>query len=54
MNGLLMSRCPRCNACESMWGAAVCKYCGFPESETRTLGQMEIDDADNSEELEDE
>lgn len=34
-----------------MWSTADCKYCGFPRDETRTPGQIEIDDAEGMEEL---
>lgn len=41
-----MSRCQRCHACESMWENPVCRYCGFPGTDTRTPGQKDIDDAE--------
>lgn len=41
-----MSRCQRCDACESMWDTSNCKYCNYPDKDTRTPQQILIDDAD--------
>lgn len=36
-----MSRCPRCNACESMWNTGICKYCGFPGDGIKMLAKKD-------------
>lgn len=32
-----MSRCPRCNSCQSQWDAKPCDHCGWPRAEQRTV-----------------
>ncbi len=44
-----MSRCNRCNACESMWETSACKHCNYPGDDSRTPGQIDIDNADMEE-----
>ena len=39
-----MSRCPRCDACESHWTDKPCARCGYPEDDKRTRAQITLDD----------
>lgn len=41
-----MARCPRCNACESMWDCSPCNYCDYPNVDTRTAEKIIADDKD--------
>ena len=41
-----MSRCPRCDACQSMWDAPLCHWCNYPEADTRTQVQIAQDEAE--------
>ena len=46
-----MSRCPRCDACLSMWDAPVCTYCRYPEADTRTPEKIAQDERDYNERM---
>jgi hypothetical protein len=46
-----MARCYRCDACESQWDMAACKYCGYPGADTRTEEKKKIDAADYEERM---
>ncbi len=35
-----MARCQSCYACESMWDAAPCKYCGYPGADSRDVATI--------------
>jgi len=39
-----MSRCPRCDACESQWENKPCNRCGYPYEDKRTKPQATYDD----------
>lgn len=40
-----MSRCVRCDACQSMWDAPLCSHCNYPEADTRSRETILYDDA---------
>lgn len=44
-----MSRCERCNACQSMWDTGNCKFCNFPAEEARPPEQIKEDEEDFAE-----
>ena len=46
-----MSRCPRCDACMSMWDAPVCSRCAYPEADKRDAVMIAIDDQDYRERM---
>lgn len=41
-----MTRCQRCDACESMWETKNCRWCNYPDNDKRTPEQVDIDNAD--------
>ncbi len=44
-----MSRCYRCNACQSMWDTKNCRRCNYPEADKRTAEQIVEDEHDEEE-----
>lgn len=46
-----MSRCERCDACESMWSNKNCEWCNYPDIDKRTPAQIAQDNADYAERI---
>ncbi|MEK0326506.1 MAG: hypothetical protein QQN63_12470, partial [Nitrosopumilus sp.] len=44
-----MSRCPRCNGCESQWDTNPCQWCAYPGEDTRSAEVIKEDDIEKKE-----